>query len=113
MQLTGEKLLSAVYLFYILYNILLAGDCVKSGLGAAVQSHGLDVDRCHGDDVGTLLSVEVIEVGGVLEVVCENGAVFNNVVGNNIVAVGLDVEGDVLLGEDLLYDLEDLCVRSG
>lgn len=60
-----------------------------------------------------LLGVEVIEVGRVLEVVCQNGAVFNDVVGNDVIVVGLDVEGDVLLCEDLLCDLKDLCVRSG
>lgn len=111
-ELTGGKLLSAVLMFYILFNILLTGDCVKAGLSAAVQAHGLDVDGCHGDDVGALLSVEVVEVGGVLEVVCQNSAVFNDVVGNDVVAVGLDIKGDVLLGEDLLCDLEDLRVRS-
>ena len=63
--------------------------------------------------MGALLSVEVIEVGRVLEVVCQNGAVFNDVVGNDVIVVGLDVEGDVLLCEDLLCDLKDLCVRSG
>ena len=63
--------------------------------------------------MGALLGVEVIEVGRVLEVVCQNGAVFNDVVGNDVIVVGLDVEGDVLLCEDLLCDLKDLCVRSG
>lgn len=71
------------------------------------------MDGSHGDDVGALLGVEVIEVGGVLEVVCQNGAVFNDVVGNDVIVVGLDIEGDVLLCEDLLCDLKDLCVRSG
>lgn len=47
-----------------------------------------------------------------LEVVCENGAVLNDVVGDHIVAVGLDIEGDVLCCEDLLCDLKDLCVRG-
>ena len=71
------------------------------------------MDGADGNDVGVLLGVEIVEVGSVLEVICENGAVFNNGVGNYIVVVGLDVEGDVLLGEDVLYDLEDLCVRGG
>ena len=55
------------------------------------------MDGSHGDDVGALLGVEVIEVGRVLEVVCQNGAVFNDVVGNDVIVVGLDVDGDVLL----------------
>ena len=63
--------------------------------------------------MGALLGIEVIEVGGVLEVVCQNGAVFNDVVGNDVIVVGLNIEGDVLLCEDLLCDLKDLCVRSG
>ena len=71
------------------------------------------MDGSNGNDVGVLLSVEVVEVGSVLEVVCGAGAVLNNGVGNNIIVVGLNVKGDVLLGEDLLCDLKDLCVGSG
>ena len=67
----------------------------------------------HGHDVSVLLSVEVVEVRSVLEVVCGAGAVLNNGVRNNIIVVGLDVKGNVLLGEDLLCDLKDLCVGCG
>ncbi len=48
-----------------------------------------------------------------LEVVCEHRAVLNDGVGDDVVVVDLDVEGDVLLCEDLLCDLEDLGVRGG
>ena len=71
------------------------------------------MDGSDGNDVSVLLSVEVVEVGSVLEVVCGAGAVLNNGVRNNIIVVGLDVKGDVLLGEDLLCDLKDFCVGSG
>lgn len=71
------------------------------------------MDGSNGNDVSVLLSVEVVEVRSVLEVVCDAGTVLNNGVGDNIIVVGLDVKGNVLLGEDLLCDLKDLCVGCG
>ena len=68
------------------------------------------MDGSNGNDVSVLLSVEVVEVRSVLEVVCDAGTVLNNGVGDNVIVVGLDVKGNVLLGEDLLCDLKDLCV---
>ena len=47
-----------------------------------------------------------------LEVVGVHGAVFDDGVGHDVVVVGLDIEGDVLLGKDRLGNLEDLSVRS-
>ena len=63
--------------------------------------------------MGALFGVEVIKIGGVLEVVGVNGAVLHDGVGNNVVVVGLNVEGDVLFGKDLFGDLEDLGVGRG
>ena len=90
---------------------LLAAYCIQSFLSAAVQAHGLDMDGSNGNDVSVLLSVEVVEVRSVLEVVCDAGTVLDNGVGDNVIVVGLDVKGNVLLGEDLLCDLKDLCWR--
>ncbi len=47
------------------------------------------------NNVCVVLGVEVIEIGRVLEVVCKNGAVLYHIIGNNIVAVFLNVEGYV------------------
>ena len=63
--------------------------------------------------MSALLSIEVVEVGGMLEVVCIAGAVLNNGIGNYIVVEHLNFKGDILLGEDMLCDLKNLCVRSG
>ena len=92
----------------LLSFILLQG--VQRGLLAAVETHGLDVNGSDGDDVGAVFLVEVIKIGGVLEVVGVHGAVLHDGVGHNVVVVGLNVEGDVLFGKDLLGDLEDLGV---
>ena len=63
--------------------------------------------------MGAVFLVEVIKIGGVLEVVGVHGAVLHDGVGHNVVVVGLNVEGDVLFGKDLLGDLEDLGVGRG
>ena len=70
------------------------------------------MDGGNGDDVGALFSVKVDQVRSMLEVVGMRRAIFDNIVGNHIVRIGLDVEGDVLLGKDGLGDLEDLSVRG-
>ena len=66
------------------------------------------MDGGDGDDVGAVFGVEVIEVGEMLEVVGVHGAVLHHVVGNHIVAVFLNVEGDVLGGENVLGNGKDL-----
>ena len=95
----------------LLSFILLQG--IQRGLLAAVETHGLDVNGSDGDDVGAVFLVEVIKIGGVLEVIGVHGAVLHDGVGHNVVVVGLNVEGDVLFGKDLLGDLEDLGVGRG
>ena len=89
---------------------LLAAYCIQSFLSAAVQAHGLHVDAAHGHDVGVVLSVEVLQIGQVLEVVGVHGAVLHHGVGHNVVIVDLNVQGDVLGRQDLLGDLQDLGV---
>lgn len=63
--------------------------------------------------MSAVFGVEVIEVRGVLEVVGQDGAVLYNIIGDNIVAVLLDIQGDVLRGQDFLGNSQDLSVGSG
>ena len=60
------------------------------------------MDRENRNDVSAVFGVEVIEVRGVLEVVGQDGAVLYNIIGDNIVAVLLDIQGDVLRGQNFL-----------
>ena len=71
------------------------------------------MDSADGNDVSVVLGVEVVEIRSVLEVVGINLAAFNDLVGDYVVCVLLDVESDVLLGKDILCNCEDLGVRSG
>ena len=71
------------------------------------------MDGKNGNKVGAVLGVEVIEVGGVLEVVGQDGAVLYHVIGDDIVAVFLNIKGDILGGEDLLGYGKDLGVGGG
>ena len=71
------------------------------------------MDTGHGDEVRTLLGVEVLEVGQVLEVVGVDAAVFNEGVGGDVVVDDLDLQCDTLLSQDVLDDLEDLGVGRG
>ena len=58
---------------------------------AAVEAERLHMDRENRNDVSAVFGVEVIEVRGVLEVVGQDGAVLYNIIGDNIVAVLLDI----------------------
>ena len=71
------------------------------------------MDGKNRNDVSAVFGVEVIEVRGVLEVVGQDGAVLYNIIGDNIVAVLLDIQGDVLRGQDLLGNGQNLGVGSG
>ena len=51
------------------------------------------MDGKNRNDVSAVFGVEVIEVRGVLEVVGQDGAVLYNIIGDNIVAVLLDIQG--------------------
>ena len=63
--------------------------------------------------MGAVLGVEVLQIRQVLEVVGVHGAVIDDGVGHNVVIVDLNVQGDVLGGQDLLSDLQDLGVGRG
>ena len=95
-----------------LLSLLLGAQRIERGLLAAVEAHGLNVNGGNRNDVGTVLGIEIIKVRGVLEVVGVHGAVFDDGVGHDVVVVGLDIEGDVLLGKDRLGNLKDLSVRG-
>ena len=71
------------------------------------------MDGKNRNDVSAVFGVEVIEVRGVLEVVGQDGAVLYNIIGDNIVAVLLDIQGDVLRGQNFLGNSQDLSVGSG
>ena len=102
----------AVRLPYNNYYILFF-DCVKAGLFAAVDAHRFYMDSADGNNMSAVFCVEVVKVRSVLEVVCENIAAVNNLIGLYIVGKLNDFEGDVFLGKDVLRYLEDFCVRSG
>lgn len=88
-------------------------DRVKRGLLAAVNADRLYMDSSDGNDVSVVFRVEVVQIGGVLEVVRVDFAALNYIVGLNVIGELLDVEGYVLLGEDILCNGENFSVRSG
>ncbi len=63
--------------------------------------------------MSTVLLIEIVEVGLMLEVVCIAVAAFNNIVRLYIVSELYDVEGYILLSEDGLDNAEDLCMGRG
>ena len=88
----------------------LALDGRQVTLLAAVDAHGLDVDASHGDQMSAVLLVEVVQVGLMLEVVGVDLAVLDDIVGLDVVIELLNIQGDALLGQDVLADLQDLAV---
>ncbi len=52
--------------------------------------------------MGAVFGVEVVQIGLMLEVVGVDGAVLDNIVGDDIVVVLLNVQGDVLCGKNFL-----------
>lgn len=71
------------------------------------------MDGADGDEVGTILGVEAVEVGFVLEVVGVERAVGQSLVRQDVVVIGDDLELVAFVGEGLLDLLEDLGVRGG
>ena len=63
--------------------------------------------------VGAVAGVEVVHVGDVLEVVGVQLAVLHVVVGQHVVIVIHNLQGDAVLGQDLLGLLQDLGVGRG
>ena len=62
------------------------------------------------DQAGAVLHVEVIQVGDVLEVVGVQGTVLHSLVGEDIVVELPDLQGDPLLGQEVLHHLQNLGV---
>ena len=63
--------------------------------------------------MSAVLLVEIVKVGGVLEVVCVNLSVLGNDIRPNVVGEFDDFKCDFLLGEDVLCNCKDLGVRCG
>ena len=86
------------------------GQGVQAGALAGVDAEGLIVQVGHADQVGAVVGVEVVHVGDVLKVVGVQLSVLHIGVGQHIVVVGHDLQRDVILGQDLLYHLQNLGV---
>ena len=68
---------------------------------------------CHAHQVGAILSVEVVQIGDVLEVVGVNAAVLHRGVGLDVVGKLHDLQVDSLLRQQFLHHGQDLGVGSG
>ena len=62
--------------------------------------------------MGAVLCIEVVQIRLMLEIVGIALAVLNDVVGNDVVVVLLNIQRDALFGQDVLADLQNLAVRS-
>ena len=71
------------------------------------------MDAGHAHQVGAVLSVEVVQIGDVLEVVGVLGALFHSGVGDHIVAVDMDFQVDALLGQNGHALLQNFGVGRG
>ena len=65
------------------------------------------------DQMGTLFGVEVVQIRLMLEIVGVYLTVLDDLVGDHIVVVLLDIQRDALGGKDLLAHLQHLAVGSG
>ena len=83
------------------------------GALAGVNAHGLIVQLCHGHQMGTMLGVVVLHVGGVLEVVGVVLPLFHSGVGDHIVAIFHDFQGNALFLQGFDHLLEDFGVGGG
>ena len=88
-------------------------DVVQGVALAGVDAHGLIVDGAGVDQMGVALGVEVVHVGDVLEEVGVDFPFFHSGVGENVVVVGDDLQGDALLGQHVDHLLQDLLVGGG
>ena len=79
----------------------------------AVDAERLIVDLCSGDEVSAVGSVEAVEVGGVLEVVCVKLAVCKSGVGQDVIIVNNDLKVVALGSKNVLDGLKDLGVGGG
>ena len=80
---------------------------------ARVDAERLVVDGADADQMGAVLLVEALEVGGVLEVVGVDLATLGDQVGLDVVAELDNFQGDALLGQDVLGSVQDLGMGRG
>ena len=92
--------------------LLLALDGCQAVLLAAVDAHGFYVDAGNGHQMGAVLCIEVVQIRLMLEIVGIALAVLNDVVGNDVVVVLLNIQRDALFSQNVLADLQNLAVRS-
>ena len=66
-----------------------------------------------GNNVGSVFCVEIVKIRNVLEIVCENVAAVNNLVGLNVIGEFNNLKGYVFLCKDVFRYFKDFCMRSG
>ena len=93
-------------------GVCLAFDRCQTVLLAAVDAHRLHVDAGNRHQMGAVLCIEVVQIRLMLEIVGIALAVLNDVVGNDVVVVLLNIQRDALFGQNVLADLQNLAVRS-
>ena len=71
------------------------------------------MDLSHADQMGAMLGVEVVHVGDVLEVVGIIFAGLHRLVGNVVVVILHDLQGDALLSQDGRHLFQNFRVGSG
>ena len=80
---------------------------------ARIDAERLIVDSADADQMGAVLLVKAVKVGGVLEVVGIDLAALGDKVGLHIVAELNDLQVDALLGQNLLGHIQDLGMGRG
>ena len=97
------------------------GDCnhvavcqiAQRGLGTRINAERLIVDGGHGHQIGALLFIEVVQIGGVLEVVGVDFAAVYNQVGLHIVFKLGDLQRPALFGKKLCGLCQNFRVGRG
>ena len=77
------------------------GQVAQSGLGARIDAEGLIVDTGHGNQIGALFLIEIVQIGDMLEVVGVDLTAVYHQVGLDIVLKLGDLQLPALLGENL------------
>ena len=62
--------------------------------------------------MGSVFCVEIVKIRNVLEIVCENVAAVNNLVGLNVIGEFNNLKGYVFLCKDIFRYFKDFCMRS-
>ena len=113
--LGGQQLQSAGLVGGIVGNCdhSTVSDVLQVAALARVDAERLVVDRADADQMGAVLLVEALEVGTMLEVVGVDLAALGDEVGLDVVAELDDLEGDALLGQNVLGGVQNLSVGRG